>query len=234
MTNPTPLAILIELRMSKLGLDNRALGFRLGYSNPAKAAGAVAALCDGHILSPKRKRALRRLPMAIDVPVEVVDRAVEETNEFFAELKRQADEKRRLAYQEEWAAWSARFIPHAVLLGERTVPSQITILGIAGGSERFLIIKLDASEPPDTFVNKVKEVLPSRLFWPPDAAPQVPFFGKALGYVINYSPDHAVRYDLDGEAIETLGRAAGPGHVSISLGNGKPISRNAFARALDT
>ena len=68
MTVRTPLAALIETRMQQLALDRAALGLRLGYQNPAKAAGRVYALCDGHITSTKSKTALRRLPTAIEVP----------------------------------------------------------------------------------------------------------------------------------------------------------------------
>jgi hypothetical protein len=38
MTTRTPLAALIETRMQQLALDRAALGLRLGYQNPAKAA----------------------------------------------------------------------------------------------------------------------------------------------------------------------------------------------------
>src|SRR5450631_4357876 len=38
MTTRTPLAALIEARMQQLALDRAALGLRLGYQNPAKAA----------------------------------------------------------------------------------------------------------------------------------------------------------------------------------------------------
>src|SRR4051812_15028793 len=72
----TPLAVLIEARIKQLDIDRAALGLRLGYRNPAKAAGRVYALCDGHITSTKSTTALRRLPEAIEVPAEVVETAV--------------------------------------------------------------------------------------------------------------------------------------------------------------
>src|ERR1700681_1317658 len=75
----TPLATLIENRMQQLGLARPALGLRLGYRNPAKAAGRVYALCDGHITSLKSKSALHRLRTAIEVPAENVEKAVQDT-----------------------------------------------------------------------------------------------------------------------------------------------------------
>jgi hypothetical protein len=102
-----PLAVLIETRIKHLGIDRAALGLRLGYRNPAKAAGRVYALCDGHITSTKSKTALRRLPEAIEVPAEVVETAVNATLSFLAELKRQEDEKLRIGRENEDAAWRA-------------------------------------------------------------------------------------------------------------------------------
>src|SRR3979411_952147 len=103
----TPLAVLIETRTQQLGIDRAALGLRLGYRNPAKAAGRVYALCDGHLTSIKSKAALRRLPEAIEVPAEVVETAVTATVSFLADLKRQEDKKLRMARETEDAAWRA-------------------------------------------------------------------------------------------------------------------------------
>lgn len=84
----TPWADLIEPRMRELGLDRQAVGFRLGYQNPLKAAGRVSALCEGHITSAKSPAALNRLPQALEVPVEVIEQAVAATEELFAEMNR--------------------------------------------------------------------------------------------------------------------------------------------------
>ena len=64
MSGHTPLADLIESRMTDLGLDRQALGFRLGYQNPLNAARRVDALVDGYIISRKSRAALARLPGA--------------------------------------------------------------------------------------------------------------------------------------------------------------------------
>lgn len=52
---------------------------------------------------------------------------------------------------------------------------------------------------------------------------QIPTFGRATGIVINYTPDHAVRFDLDGNAIEVLDRAYRLGEATLSIGN-RPVS----------
>ena len=71
MSNDLPLASLIETRLKELNLDRHALGFRLGYKNPAKAAGRVDALCSGYLTNRKSRAALARLPDALRLFPEV-------------------------------------------------------------------------------------------------------------------------------------------------------------------
>ena len=51
----------------------------------------------------------------------------------------------------------------------------------------------------------------------------LPSFGAATGFVVNFAPDHANRYDLDGHPVETLGRAKRLGSTSFTL-SGRPLS----------
>ncbi len=232
MPKRTPLAELILTRMQELGLDRQDLGFRLGYQNPLKAAGRVYALCDRK-LSPKSKNALRRLPEAIEVPPEVVERAVMLTEQLLAEMERQAEEQRRLDREKEEADWRAAFRPHAIIQTERTVPSQITFCGFTGGTERWLTIRFDLSKPPITFIQQALDALPEKAPQGQNGRRYVTFFGEALGLIINYSPDKAVRCDLDGQPLEVLSEAYRPGEVSLSFG-GKPVSPTVIARVLGT
>lgn len=43
------------------------------------------------------------------------------------------------------------------------------------------------------------------------------FFGRVLGVIVNYHPDHAVFYDLGGNAVETLPEAQRIGYASVRL-----------------
>ena len=43
-------------------------------------------------------------------------------------------------------------------------------------------------------------------------------FGRVTAFVVNYSPDRAVRFDLDGSSLEVLPRAVRPGRAWISVG----------------
>ena len=232
MSVHTPLAELIQTRMGDLGLARQALGFRLGYQNPLKA-GRVDALCDGHLTSRKSQRALARLPEALEIPPEIVEQVVSTTEAFFAEIERHAEEESRRAAEAEDAGWRRRFTPHAVVQTEHTGPSQITICGLTGGAERWLIIRFDLSRPPITFVQQALEALPNRVNLGQDGKRYVTFFGEALGVIVNYAPDNAIRCDLEGRALEVLERAYRPGEVGLSIG-GRPVEPRVIARLLGT
>ena len=42
-------------------------------------------------------------------------------------------------------------------------------------------------------------------------------FGRALGYVVNFSEGHAERFDLEGKFLEKLNENIWPGFASVSL-----------------
>src|SRR5215207_158862 len=76
----------------------------------------------------------------------------------------------------------------------------------------------DLSEPPVTFIQQAIDALPSMV----SPARGVPFFGRAVGLVINYAPDKAMRCNLDGNPLEVLPKAYRVGEVQLSL-DGKRI-----------
>src|SRR5215203_2197429 len=96
-----PLGQLIQTRMTELGLSPEALGFRLNFRNPGKAAGRVLAICDGHINNRKSRAALDRLATALAVPEGIIQVAVDATQQLFRDLREQADEDQRLAREAE-------------------------------------------------------------------------------------------------------------------------------------
>ena len=57
---------------------------------------------------------------------------------------------------------------------------------------------------------------------------QIPTFGRPESVVVNYSPDRAVRFDLEGNAIEVLDRAYRIGEASLSIGK-RPVSSKELA-----
>jgi hypothetical protein len=203
------LARLILNRCATLALDAKALGIRLGYRNPAKAAGRVQALCDGHVASEKSRIALKRLAHALDVDASVIDAAVAAT------LAAKADHERAEREAQD-ARWRTNFVPHAVILTELTCPSQIVMCGMTGGIDRWLLIRLNPKSPPIGYLREVRAALPRKLETGFSGEPIVPFFGRAKGFVINYKPDHAVRFDLQGQPEEVLRMAYRPGVLWIT------------------
>ena len=210
-----PLANLIKSRSSELGLDAESLGARLGYRNPAKAAGRVIALCQGNIFSLKSRSALARLAAALELSDDVIQEATQATEQLLAEIDNQAREHEIKARAAAEVLWRANFKPHAVIDTKNQWPSQITMCGMTGGSERWLVIRLDASQQPVSFIQQVQQQLPSKLRTSDDGSKFVVFYGKALGFFINYSPDHAVRYNLEGEPLDVLSQAYRPGQVFV-------------------
>jgi hypothetical protein len=51
--------------------------------------------------------------------------------------------------------------------------------------------------------------------------PVVPFFGPTTGFVVNYTPDQAVRFDLDAKPVERRPHAYSPGEITLRLGKRK-------------
>ena len=130
-----------------------------------------------------------------------------------------------LAEQQEAEArdkiWRENFCPHAIVLTERTVPSPIFVAAIIG-IEKLLRIDLDATQGPVSFVRQVLDRLPEG----------VPAFGKPMGFVINYSPDNAVRFDSNGQPIAMLDKAVRPGTAVLRLGR-RPIPTEALGLVFD-
>ena len=52
---------------------------------------------------------------------------------------------------------------------------------------------------------------------------QIPTYSRPESVVVDYSPDHAVRFGFEGNAVEVLDRAYWIGDVSLSIGK-RPIS----------
>ena len=85
------------------------------------------------------------------------------------------------------------FRPHAIIATDRSVPSPIFVAALIG-VEKILRIDFDASLPEETYVRQALAKLPEQTI----------AFGKPVGVTVNYAPDRAVRYDLNGDAIQTL------------------------------
>lgn len=59
----------------------------------------------------------------------------------------------------------------------------------------------------------------------------VQFFGATTGFIVNYTPDYAVRFDLSCAPVEELDHAFRPGEVTLTLG-GKTFPAQNFFKIL--
>ena len=76
------------------------------------------------------------------------------------------------------------------------------------GDERFVFFE-EGTELA-SYRDHVLEVLPDETV----------LFGKPVGYVVNYTPDHAIRFDLSGIKVEELTSAYRPGQAQFCFSNG--------------
>jgi hypothetical protein len=201
---PPPIQVLISSRCSELGLRPVEVVRRCGYKNVSKGLRRLEDISRGCFAG--TDTLIRNLPDALEVRAEVVKQAVEET-------------KRHLLEAEE-SAWREEFKPHAIILTERERPQPLFVAAFIG-VDRLLRVNLDPTDGPGTYIKQALDGVRKKLArW----KGVLPAFGRPVGVVVNYTPDRAIRYDLDGNALEILDRAHRLGTVQFSL-SGRPISQ---------
>ena len=199
---PLPIETFIVKRMDQLGLRSAQVAERCGIRNIRTGLRALGNVYRGLWENEWARAILRNLAAALEVEESLVAAEVCRTKEAIAHAKRKAE-------AEQEAAWRAAFVAHAYRTTERTQPAQITLCAVTGGSDRWLKIALDLTQPPLSYANQALVVARRTR--------EVPFFGAVTGVIVNYSPDRAVRFDLAGTPIECLPRAYSPGRTSFML-----------------
>jgi hypothetical protein len=213
----SPLYDLVAARMNEIGLSRRELIERCGYRNVTKGLRRLDAIWNGALGDETSSKILDALPINLDLDPAVVEAAV---NESCCRLEQSA----RNAETEWEAAWRGAFQPDAYLVGTYTRPTQITIFAITGGHKRWHRIKLDLTKPPVTFAEQARAVT--------QKTPETMFFGPTTGFIVNYSPNYAIRFGLDGNPIEVFLRAYSGGCGVAASMSGRPIDTAAFSRLL--
>ena len=106
------------------------------------------------------------------------------------------------------------FNPFAVVICERKIPSSITMYGFMGGDRQriihFPVDGFNGSEKldPEVYSAFVRANLPD----------EIRFMGKPVGYVVNYSPNRSIQFDLEGNVVRKRRRVIGVGRVSLRIG----------------
>jgi hypothetical protein len=204
----TPIQHLIEARRRKLGLSRDDVVRRCGYANLSKGHRRLDALLGGELHT--ARGLIDRLPSALDVPAATVIEAI-------AATRRQQEAAADKAYR-------AAFKPHAIIITEHERPTSITLAAFTG-ADRDLWVDFELGSSKITYVRQALRAVRKRS--------PIPYFGQAVGVVVNYSPDNAIRFDLDGNAVELLSAAHRLGELTVAI-RGKPVPPGAFAAILGT
>jgi hypothetical protein len=187
--NSFEIEVLILNRTAALKLTRSDLVRRAGFKNVAKGIRLLDELCSGNLTA--TTSLIAGLPVALELPPEVIAVAIRQTEQQIAKAE-QID-----------PAWRANFRPCAFLVGTTKRPSSGFMFEISGGTDRWLKIPLNLSRAPATFAAQALDVV--------RRTPSIMFFGATTGFIINYTPDFALRFDVKGNLIETLARAYRPG-----------------------
>jgi len=140
------------------------------------------------------------LPAALEVPVDVITQTVEGTQRFLRESRE--------------VAWRTAFRPHAIIVAERERPQPLFVAAVIG-VEVLLRIDFDLTAAPETFLKQALDGLREKLArW----HGYFPAYGRATGFIINCSPDRAIRFDLEGNAVELFDQAYRLGIVQFAIG----------------
>ena len=197
---------LIRERMQDLGITRGELARHMGYANIAKGCRRLDQICARDVKMAENLRI--QLAQGLEVDAGVIDESIE----FTRSKQISAEDK---AYRES-------FKPHAVILTEYKIPTQITFYAMTGGS-RHRMIPMKEGSSPETFATQARDA-------PPDV---VPFLGASTGYVVNYTPDFALEFNKEGRLIGRHHRAFRVGQSSVVVG-GKEVGEGTMSALLGT
>lgn len=195
----------VSQHQETLQLSRRDLLTRLKPTNLGKAAQRLDSFLADEISHSQRQHFLPELATALS-------KNSEESKQIAAELKNLVEQIRQAKAALEHAHYVATFKPHAYLLGSYTRPSQITFFAMTGGSERWLKIRLDELESSQTPAQAIAEIVAHLK-----ENPTIRFWGAATGFYINYTPEQAVKYDLNGNVIKEINGNYRPGDAFFTI-----------------
>ncbi|MGV1016817.1 MAG: hypothetical protein ACOYBW_05500 [Fluviibacter phosphoraccumulans] len=186
---------LIRSRIQEIGITCAQLIKKSGYANESKGVRRLESIFASDFET--TRGLIEKLPAALDLPKEQIEAAIAKTKQDNAD------------YEE--AEWRAAFKPNArILTEENGRPRQITMAAISNAG-RTVVMEFPDELPAVQYLEYVLTGLPDQLR---EAAS---FFYPPTGFVINWSPDRASKYDLNGVLIEELPRAFRGGALSFTL-----------------
>ena len=191
-----PFAGFVAARLSALALTKAELVRRMGYSaTVTKGIRRLEELLAGNLKLYNTRRSV--LAVALEVSETELDDVVADT--------------RYVLWARNDRAYRAEFRPHVVWATTKSVPSPITIAAMIN-AHRQLFWYPSPGNPSQISGEAVL------------AAPRgVPCYGFVVGFHVNYTPDNAVSFDLDGTPVAVLDTAVRPGRARASIG-GRPFA----------
>ena len=136
---------------------------------------------------------LKALPMGLEVEEGIVQVAVRET----AEIPRSDQPKARRRTRSCLAE-----VVQATWLPVRKPGTALVHYHVWGDRWPGAMV-----ENSPRFFRPTGHVCPRQALAVVRRTPAIPFFGATIGFIINYSPDHGVRFDLDGNPVEVFSTA---------------------------
>jgi hypothetical protein len=97
-------------------------------------------------------------------------------------------------------------------------------MAVFSGSDQLLWVDFEPNSSPIDYIRQTLKAARHRS--------PIPFFGAAVGVVVNFDPDCGVRFDMQGLPIEILPAAHRGGELSVSIGGGPPVSSKTIAAIL--
>jgi len=192
---PLPIETLIKSRAVELNLTLAQVISRTGMANTSKGLRRLEQLFDGDFVA--SRGLIEKLPAALGLSTTDVQAAVTNSKK---ELAAEADK-----------AWRESFRPHAIVLtAERGRPLQIFFAAMCNAGQ-FVRITFPENLPTSDYKSYAFEALGRQK---EDIGK---YFYAIEGLVINWNPDSSTRYDLAGDEISQLDKAAILGRISFSL-----------------
>jgi len=100
----------------------------------------------------------------------------------------------------------SKWTPHAIIKTAYDVPRPIFAAALIN-AEKFKRIDFATGSNPVSFVTQVIKILPIGI----------PCFGKTTGFIINYTENGAVEFDLYGNPISIINKCFNIGHALASV-----------------
>jgi hypothetical protein len=188
----------ISDRCSELVLSHSDLIRGAGYKDVSKGMRRLEQLYAGDVS--KGQTLIRALPAVLAVPAETVNKVIEDTQQQLRETENEA--------------WRRLFKPHAIILTEHYRPQTMFVAAFIGVN-RLLRIDFDLTAGRTSYIHQALNSVREKLSeW---KCRTLPAFGRPTGVVVNYTPDRAVMFSLEGKALEILPRAYRVGKVRLSV-----------------